>query len=87
MTCYKKAESASCIDHITALKGKDFIVLLLAYSSFASTFISLLEASMMSVRTLVLWVIYCKKKASVENSIRYRETVLNWTFLCFCFFF
>lgn len=34
MTCYKKAESASCIDHITALKGKDFIVLLLAYSSF-----------------------------------------------------
>lgn len=67
MTCYKKAESASCIDHITALKGKDFIVLLLAYSSF----ISLLEASMMSVRTLVLWVIYCKKKTSVENSIRW----------------
>lgn len=30
----QKAASASCIDHITALKGKDFIVLLLAYSSF-----------------------------------------------------
>lgn len=75
MTCYKKAESASCIDHITALKGKDFIVLLSAYPSFASIFISLLEASMMSVRTLVLWVIYCKKKASEENSIRWMTLI------------